>query len=724
MANGYRPFSGLIGNPFEKQQNRYLEGDESRPYNYFTKFYKMSDEELLAAVEYFNSFHSGQPEPGEPTKRFFTGRVRENMIEDLQRRGYKLGGNKPGDWGINIVAHPTGEVFRQEEGDGTEEEGSTGQTPVSAATPEVISTSAGDVISGLPTFNKTLRELFSNVFATALGHAAAQSGGGDVFSSFLPDFLSQFNIPTEIAGTTPPPTREEILQGGLGEEPPVDAGTTINRNLPPYPKNAPVQNPDGSVSLPGFGEGILGRKHGISLGREEGITPYGMQGAPGSGRTYSSGGGGGMPSMSTIGAAAGVINPYLPLVGIGLDVLGGLFGGEDEPPKQNVTAQTMGGGDPYQPVFNDYASQNSLNNFMNFLQVFGPGGINSEQLGGRGGGIAAMSALPETEDGIPVQEPATVTKDRYDLGGDVYGGLPGGDLPTAVPFEGVGETLTSDMIPGYDDYVTGDPGPPLDQQPVGEPVEETAVPTGEDTIITETTDQFMPGQNPFADFFAQMGLADFGGQQGNFMQNLAQFFSLPGYGGPFTTPTGPLQRGALGSAEEFLRSNPFMDTQNISNTLNEMLTTGGRFDLSPEYKAIEDINRRRLEEERANLAEQYGTLGGRFGSDIGRSQAELTSRFLEQEALQKAQLGRESFEAAQMRRMGALPMGGQLSAQQLANLSQIYGLGEQERQVGNEAINRAMAEFARTQGALLPLLLQFALAGSEGDFFQPEPVIV
>ncbi len=118
----------------------------------------------------------------------------------------------------------------------------------------------------------------------------------------------------------------------------------------------------------------------------------------------------------------------------------------------------------------------------------------------------------------------------------------------------------------------------------------------------------------------------------------------------------------------------------------------------------------------------FGTLGARFGGDIARGQAELSSRFLEQEALQRAQLSRQAFEAAQGRRLQALPLGGQLTAQELSNIAGGFGLGEAERQIGETGIQRAMAEFARTQGAMLPLLLQLALTGVEGDIVIPEAV--
>lgn len=315
-------------------------------------------------------------------------------------------------------------------------------------------------------------------------------------------------------------------------------------------------------------------------------------------------------------------------------------------------------------------------------------------------------------------------RDRFD-GGGLPGGpmVPDGSQSLGIPSvgdQGMGEQGVSTLpamnvapaqdmgqtggVPGTPEMLAGQPSPggglpggPMPVAPADPTMGGGGLPGG--PMTPGTMGDVGAGQSPMGDF--------------------AQFFSLPTYEGPLTTQSTPLQQQALGAAGEFLKSNPYQDTQAMQGTLNEMLTTGGRFDLSPEYQAIEDMNRRRMEEERAGMNEMFGGMGARFGGDIARGQAELSSRFLQQEALQKAQIARDSYQQAAGRRMAALPMGGQMGAQDISNMMNIFGMGEANRQVGETGIDRAMAEWARTQGAYMPMMLQMALAGFEGDTIIP-----
>lgn len=92
--------------------------------------------------------------------------------------------------------------------------------------------------------------------------------------------------------------------------------------------------------------------------------------------------------------------------------------------------------------------------------------------------------------------------------------------------------------------------------------------------------------------------------------------------------------------------------------------------------------------------------------------------------LQAAGLGQSGFEAARNRQLQALQLPSLLQGQMLQNILGAYGLGEQERQARERGTQRTMAEFARTQGAFLPLLLQYALTGTEGDTLIVPPVEV
>lgn len=145
------------------------------------------------------------------------------------------------------------------------------------------------------------------------------------------------------------------------------------------------------------------------------------------------------------------------------------------------------------------------------------------------------------------------------------------------------------------------------------------------------------------------------------------------------------------------------------------LIGGKQFDSTPQFDALEAISKRRLEEESAQLNELFGSQGARFGSDIARGQAGLSARFLESESFQRANIAQSSFQNAQDRRLGALPLPGQLGQQQLNQATSAFNIGQANQASQERDLQREMAEFARTQGALFPQLLGFATAGTEGD---------
>jgi hypothetical protein len=191
-------------------------------------------------------------------------------------------------------------------------------------------------------------------------------------------------------------------------------------------------------------------------------------------------------------------------------------------------------------------------------------------------------------------------------------------------------------------------------------------------------------------------------------------FSLPSYQGPYTAQSTPLQQQATDYASEFLRSGNQTGLMG-QDTLQELITTGGRFDNSPQFAALEGITNRRMEESKAQINENFGSQGLRYGSDVARGQGGLAAELLAQESLQRAQIAQQSFENATNRRLQALGLAPQVTQGNLQNAQTAYGIGEGNRQIQDTGIQRQMAEFARTQGGFFPLLLQFALAGTEGD---------
>jgi hypothetical protein len=265
------------------------------------------------------------------------------------------------------------------------------------------------------------------------------------------------------------------------------------------------------------------------------------------------------------------------------------------------------------------------------------------------------------------------------------------------------------------------------------------------------------------------------------------------YQGPMATTATPLQRQATDFASQFLNSNPFASTQNVSNSLNSMISTGDPFDTSAQFQALQNVDDLRLRQQQAQNAEAFGAHGLRFGSDLARANAQSSAQLLAQESLQRAQIAQSAWDSAAQRRLQAIPLSQQLLGQQMQNLTSAYGMGADERATQEQDINRGlqfgeanrasqenaanrgisllglntqiqqqgisnamqqaeldrqaqmqsnsqqlgvqqsnqaadertiqrlMAEFGRTQGALFPLLLQFALAGTEGDNVVLEP---
>lgn len=163
------------------------------------------------------------------------------------------------------------------------------------------------------------------------------------------------------------------------------------------------------------------------------------------------------------------------------------------------------------------------------------------------------------------------------------------------------------------------------------------------------------------------------------------------YNGPLTSMSTPLQRQSTNFADEYLRSNPFAKTNEVGGALSEMLTGGMRFDTSPQMDAWSNVNKMRLNESMAQNNEMFGAHGLRFGTDLARANADLSSKYLAEESLQRGQIAQSAWENAANRRMQAIPLGEQLLSQRLGNLTQGYMLGNDERQYQEQGINRGLA---------------------------------
>lgn len=210
------------------------------------------------------------------------------------------------------------------------------------------------------------------------------------------------------------------------------------------------------------------------------------------------------------------------------------------------------------------------------------------------------------------------------------------------------------------------------------------------------------------------------GPMGQFQQGF-QGLTIPGFPGPFTMPMNPFQQMAMGQAGQAFggydpwaalaplqqiaggaRGGPGYAQElglpqqgwgGLSQAAQELLTMG------------EEAERRRIGEEQAGLRQRAALQGTRRGVGTQRAEAELAARALEQgqaqrQALSAQMLGGEQ----QLMTQAALGLPGAFT-QAFNPFTQAFNLGEAARQIGDVGLQRQMAEFARTQGALWGPLL-------------------
>jgi len=612
-------------------------------------------------------------------------------------------------------------------------------------------------VSGLPLFNQEARESFFNAL-------------GGVFDVMFKGFGEKFGVEhgSGVFGKNrvPATPKDELIGGTFGrmrdrirERERTRQGGEGGQTEEVQPEREGV-SPGGSPGVPRDderGPDPVSSTQGEELPLyKSGPVDLASKGLSLAGSAAAGGAAGGPP-----GSAAAIMMQLLPQF---LEIAGGLFSDEPKGLAQPITS----GGNFSLPFYQDPNAQQ----MMQFLQMIQ---ASSPDVGGRGPDPVSSSDLeldapiaPITVEDIKGPDPTDVP-----LGGStqvdiapivdrIDQPLEPIDVPIDVPVDEptILPEIPDDMMP--DDPFTDEippqentettqftpPDPiyidPVTQEPTHEPTDPVVYPddgiTFDDPVTDLPPDPILEGgktdeeiaaseqprtPDALADFLKQIS-ASFGG--GDLLAEFAKMFSLPAFQGPFSGQAGDLQRGAGDAVGELLNADPSRQQQLSEDTLNEMLRTGGSFDLSPEFEALETRNRRRLDEESAKLNELFGGLGARFGTDIAKGQGELSSRFLEAEALQRAQLTRDAFEASQGRRQSAVGQAQQGQqqqfGQQLAGNQFLNQLGLTQQQFGDAGIQRMLAEFGRTQGALLPLMLQLLGLGVEGDFVTDEPTVV
>ena len=377
-------------------------------------------------------------------------------------------------------------------------------------------------------------------------------------------------------------------------------------------------------------------------------------------------------------------------IGAGLGGLLGLLGGTGG--EQPIAVDS---GAQFEPQFSG-GNDNGLAIFLQLLQAL------SEQTGSEslplGGGASPHTA------GFQQADPSFF--DTESLGRDSVSG--GG---FALPPTGTAPA------PGFDQsgqpIVPNQPPPPQAPLPQVDLLEGGDVPGGFNQPPVIDPNILPPG----GDLGGGGGQGDTGGFSGfdnNAFADILKQFSLPAFDGNTNIGPTPLQQQSTDFASDLLANNPFAQTENINQALSDLLS-GQSFDNTAQFDALEVRNKRRLEEEQAQLSELFGTQGARFGSDIARGSADLRARSLEAGALQRAQIEQSSFQDAQNRRLQSLTAPGQIGQQQLNQATSAFNIGQANQATEERNLQRQMAEFARTQGALFPFLLQSGFAGFEGD---------
>lgn len=527
------------------------------------------------------------------------------------------------------------------------------------STVDIIDLGDERVISGLPTFNQGLRNLLSNIFTSLLADSAQRAGGGAT--------LVDPNDP--LSGAKP--------NGGVFSS--FMAPTLNNLRVPVSPFQGALGNPP-TLPSGGFGGGLA------EVPYDTGISPPLPQ-----------------PGASPLAAALPIITAAASAIGAGA-TLKNMFGGGPEPQAQMAPDMSQ----PYMPTFSD---TNNLAQFMQLLQMFGPGGIGPSPLAG--GYDEAMGASPMTAGGSNMaynyQNPLT---------GMAPGGMPSGNSAQTYQQTQFG-TAPQTQPPASQNYGAGYDVSAWNALPPDQQAMYTAQGGAPGQQSPWTMQGSMPpGGIPAAGAQPQWGIP---GMQGGIFQDILKNFSLPGYGGNTYAPNTALQRQATDFAGQFLNADPFGQQANIQNFLSQLIGNGLPFDQSEQFKALEGVTNRRMSEGAAALKEQYGMQGLRSSTDLSRGIGNMNAELLAQENLQRQNLAMQSWEAAANRRMGALPLMSGFQGQMLQNAMGAYNMGEADRMAYERAIGRNMSEWARTQGAIFPWLLQFGLAGTEGDNVILEP---
>jgi len=196
--------------------------------------------------------------------------------------------------------------------------------------------------------------------------------------------------------------------------------------------------------------------------------------------------------------------------------------------------------------------------------------------------------------------------------------------------------------------------------------------------------------------------------------------NLPQWGGSFGVPTtgfeNQLLSNATGSSTGILDA--LAHPQSLGGVpdaaFSNLAQLSGPAALGDVFQAMDKARQIGLGTDTANLREQFSSSGLRDSSSLATAIANLSGQSETQQQSQFGQLGLQNLAtrtsaAGALGNLGLGQAGFNLSSMEAYPqvLQSLFGVGEQGRQVQNQALMNQIQEFARTQGGLLPLILQF-----------------
>lgn len=201
----------------------------------------------------------------------------------------------------------------------------------------------------------------------------------------------------------------------------------------------------------------------------------------------------------------------------------------------------------------------------------------------------------------------------------------------------------------------------------------------------------------------------FSGFQGDFEKWLGGWVGkdLPKFDQPY--PTSPATSGAANAAAKWMENPANLERAPwATNAIQEMVTTGRPWDEgAATYDVLKPIYERTRADEAAKLNESFGSMGGRYSSDLWRNQGELARKQTEDINAILAEKSLAAHEGAAGRALEAIKYttpGSDI----LPALTEAGNLGLNDMTAKERGWNAQYADFIRSQMGLSPMIANYA----------------